>query len=114
MTADHKALCEKLARRFEQFNGFVDERRFAAWEMNSAKEMIESQAKQIAELEADRTEKRLETEIRKPADAKAYEQVTLAKAEREERIAHFIANFERPRTDSWPQISVQHGRCALR
>lgn len=41
-----------------------------------------------AELEADRTEKRLETEVRKPADAKAYEQVTLAKAEREERIAH--------------------------
>lgn len=41
-----------------------------------------------AELEADRTEKRLETEIRKPADAKAYEQITLANAERDERIAH--------------------------
>lgn len=41
-----------------------------------------------AELEADRTEKRLETQVRKPADAKAYEQITLAKAEREERIAH--------------------------
>ncbi|MFD0683682.1 flotillin family protein [Actinomadura fibrosa] len=41
-----------------------------------------------AELEAERTEKRLESEIRKPADARAYEQVTLAEAEREERIAH--------------------------
>ncbi|MFC4054846.1 flotillin family protein [Actinomadura syzygii] len=40
-----------------------------------------------AELEAERTEKRLESEIRKPADAKAYEQVKLAEAEREERIA---------------------------
>jgi uncharacterized membrane protein YqiK len=41
-----------------------------------------------AELEAERTERRLESEIRKPADARAYEQVTLAQAEREERIAH--------------------------
>jgi uncharacterized membrane protein YqiK len=40
-----------------------------------------------AELEADRKEKALEAEVRKPADAKAYEQVTLAQAEREERIA---------------------------
>src|SRR3954468_20710894 len=40
-----------------------------------------------AELEADRREKALEAEVRKPADAKAYEQVTLAQAEREERIA---------------------------
>jgi flotillin len=41
-----------------------------------------------AELEADKTQRRLESEIRKPADARAYEQVTLAQAEREERIAH--------------------------
>src|SRR4051812_13132481 len=40
-----------------------------------------------AELEAERREKSLEAEVRKPADAKAYEQVTLAQAEREERIA---------------------------
>ncbi|GAA4104458.1 SPFH domain-containing protein [Actinomadura miaoliensis] len=39
-----------------------------------------------AELEAERTEKRLESEIRKPADARAYERVKLAEAEREERI----------------------------
>ncbi|NVI86789.1 flotillin family protein, partial [Actinomadura sp. BRA 177] len=41
-----------------------------------------------AELEAERTEKRLESEIRKPADARAYEQVKLAEAEREERISY--------------------------
>ncbi|GAA4139077.1 SPFH domain-containing protein [Actinomadura keratinilytica] len=39
-----------------------------------------------AELEAERTEKRLESEIRKPADARAYERIKLAEAEREERI----------------------------
>ena len=41
-----------------------------------------------AELEAERREKALEAEVRKPADAKAYQQVTLAQAEREERIAY--------------------------
>lgn len=41
-----------------------------------------------AELEADRREKALEAEVRKPADAKAYEKVTLAGAEREERVAY--------------------------
>jgi uncharacterized membrane protein YqiK len=40
-----------------------------------------------AELEAERREKALEAEVRKPADAKAYQQVTLAQAEREERVA---------------------------
>ncbi|WP_018654447.1 flotillin family protein [Actinomadura flavalba] len=39
-----------------------------------------------AELEAERTEKRLESEVRKPADARAYEQVRMAEAKREERI----------------------------
>jgi uncharacterized membrane protein YqiK len=41
-----------------------------------------------AELEAERREKALEAEVRKPADAKAYQQVTLAQAEREERVAY--------------------------
>ncbi|WP_051712569.1 SPFH domain-containing protein [Spirillospora albida] len=40
-----------------------------------------------AELEAERTEKRLESEIRKPADARAYERVKLAEAQRDEQIA---------------------------
>ncbi len=40
-----------------------------------------------AELEAQREEQRLEATVRKPADAKAYEQVTLATGDRDARIA---------------------------
>lgn len=39
-----------------------------------------------AQLEADLTEQRLQTEIRRPADARAYEQVTLAQASREAAV----------------------------
>ena len=46
-----------------------------------------SQETKVAELEAQREEQRLQATVRKPADAKAYEQVTLAKAERDARIA---------------------------
>jgi flotillin len=45
-----------------------------------------------AELDATRREKVLESEIRKPADAEAYRQVTLANAEREAKIAAAEAN----------------------
>jgi uncharacterized membrane protein YqiK len=41
----------------------------------------------VAELEAQRAEQRLYVEVRKPADAKAYQEVTLAKAERDAAIA---------------------------
>jgi uncharacterized membrane protein YqiK len=41
----------------------------------------------VAELEAQRAEQRLYVEVRKPADAKAYQEVTLAKAERDASIA---------------------------
>ncbi|RSN51703.1 MULTISPECIES: flotillin family protein [Actinomadura] len=65
-------------------------------EYNGEVQQAEQQARQEvilretrnAELEAERTEKRLESEVRKPADARAYEQVKLAEAEREERIAY--------------------------
>ena len=46
-----------------------------------------SQETKVAELEAQREEQRLQATVRKPADAKAYEQVTLAKADRDARIA---------------------------
>src|SRR4051812_1515639 len=45
------------------------------------------QETRVAELEADREEQRLQATVRKPADAQAYQQVTLAKAERDARIA---------------------------
>ena len=41
----------------------------------------------VAELEAEREEKRLNTQIRKPADAAAYEKQVQAEAEREARIS---------------------------
>jgi len=40
-----------------------------------------------AELDAQRQEKILESSVRKPADARAYEQVTLAEADRAARVA---------------------------
>ena len=46
-----------------------------------------SQETKVAELEAQREEQRLQATVRKPADAQAYQQVTLAKAERDARIA---------------------------
>lgn len=41
----------------------------------------------VAEREAEREEQRLQASVRKPADAKAYEEVTLAKAARDARIS---------------------------
>ena len=41
----------------------------------------------MAQLEADREEQRLQATVRKPADAQAYQQTTLARAGRDARIA---------------------------
>src|SRR4051812_6239906 len=53
----------------------------------SAKQDVVVQETKVAELEASREEQRLQAMVRKPADASAYEKVTLAKAERDARIA---------------------------
>jgi uncharacterized membrane protein YqiK len=45
------------------------------------------QETKVAELEGHREEQRLQATVRKPADAKAYERTTLARAERDARIA---------------------------
>ena len=52
----------------------------------TARQKVVIEETRVAELEADRTEKQLLVEVRKPADAKAYEQVTLARASREAHI----------------------------
>ena len=52
----------------------------------SARQKVVVEETRVAELEAERTEKQLLVEVRKPADAKAYEQVTLARASREAHI----------------------------
>ncbi|MEH3052596.1 MAG: SPFH domain-containing protein [Patulibacter minatonensis] len=54
-------------------------------EARARQEVIQAET-QAAQLEADLTEQRLQTQVRRPADAKAYEQVTLAQAAREAAV----------------------------
>src|SRR4051794_14390901 len=53
----------------------------------SAKQEVVVQETKVAELEAQREEQRLQALVRKPADAEAYQKVTLSRAERDARIA---------------------------
>ena len=62
-------------------------------EAQATQEVVVEQTK-VAELEAEREEQRLQATVRKPADAKAYETVTLAKAERDSRIAQAEAQAQ--------------------
>jgi flotillin len=55
-------------------------------EATARQEVVVEETK-VAELEASREEQRLQASVRKPADAKAYQEVTLAKASRDARIA---------------------------
>src|SRR5499427_6526888 len=52
----------------------------------TARQQVVVEETRVAELEAERKEKLLLVEVRKPADAKAYEQVTLARSAREAHI----------------------------
>src|SRR5919109_544696 len=52
----------------------------------TARQQVVVQETKVAELEAQRTEQRLQAEVRKPADAEAYKQRTLAEGERDARI----------------------------
>jgi uncharacterized membrane protein YqiK len=71
-----------------EYQGQVDQ---AAAE---ARQQVIMKETRNAELEADRREKALEAEVRKPADAKAYERVTLAEAERRAAVAKAQAEAE--------------------
>jgi flotillin len=51
-----------------------------------ATQKVVAEKTKVAELEAQRTEQELQAEVRKPADAEAYKQRTLAEAERDARI----------------------------
>jgi uncharacterized membrane protein YqiK len=55
-------------------------------EAQAIQEVVVEQTK-VAELEAQREEQRLQATVRKPADAKAYETTTLARAARDARIS---------------------------
>ncbi|HET7489723.1 MAG TPA: SPFH domain-containing protein [Acidimicrobiales bacterium] len=52
-----------------------------------ARQEVVVQETKVAELEGQREEQRLQATVRKPADAKAYEETTLAKGSRDARIA---------------------------
>ena len=71
-----------------EYQGQVDQ---AAAE---ARQQVIMKETKNAELEAERREKALEAEVRKPADAKAYERVTLAEAERRASVAKAQAEAE--------------------
>src|SRR5436305_1888274 len=51
-----------------------------------ARQAVVEQETKVAELQADRTEQQLQVDVRKPADAEAYRQTTLAAAARDVRI----------------------------
>ncbi|MEU8268678.1 SPFH domain-containing protein [Sphaerisporangium sp. NPDC049002] len=53
----------------------------------TARQEVVVQETRAAELEAQLAEQRLQSQVRKPADARAYETVTLSQAERDARIA---------------------------
>jgi uncharacterized membrane protein YqiK len=71
-----------------EYQGQVDQ---AAAE---ARQQVIMKETKNAELEAERREKALEAEVRKPADAQAYERVTLAEAERRAAVAKAQAEAE--------------------
>ncbi|RAY14535.1 flotillin family protein [Actinomadura craniellae] len=71
-----------------------------------AKQQVVVQETRAAELEAERAEKQLLTTVRKPADAKAYETVTLAEAEREAQIKRAQAEAEAIRVSGEAEASA--------
>src|SRR5215469_8101028 len=53
----------------------------------TAKQQVVVQETKVAQLEAERTEQQLQTEVRKPADAEAYKTRTIAEAQRDATIS---------------------------
>jgi flotillin len=58
----------------------------------SARQEVVVQETKAAQLEADLAEQRLQSQVRKPADARAYETITNAQAERDARISRAEAD----------------------
>lgn len=58
----------------------------------TARQEVVVQETRVAELEAQRTEQKLQAEVRKPADAEAYKTRTIAEADRDARISQAEAN----------------------
>src|ERR687884_120935 len=58
----------------------------------TARQDVVIQETRVAELEAERTEQRLQAEVRQPADAEAYKKRTIAEADRDARISQAQAH----------------------
>lgn len=74
-------------------------------EAQARQQVIEAETK-AQELEAELEEKRLNTQVRKPADARAYEQVTLAEADRQATIAAAQAQAEQVKLSAQAQAEA--------
>lgn len=72
----------------------------------TARQQVVVEETRVAELEAERKEKELLVEVRKPADARAYEQVTLSRAQRDAHIQEAEARAK--------EIELQAGADAAR
>jgi len=66
----------------------------------TARQKVVVEETKVAELEAQRAEQQLQVDVRKPADAKAYERTTLAKAERDSQIMAAEAASQRVKLEA--------------
>ncbi|WP_030934947.1 flotillin family protein [Streptomyces sp. NRRL S-646] len=78
LQAGYQAQRDKAAAQARQAGPLADA---------AARQEVVVQETRVAELEAHRREQQLQADVRKPADAKAYEKRTLAEAERDARIS---------------------------
>jgi uncharacterized membrane protein YqiK len=78
LQAGYQAERDKAAAKSRQAGPLADA---------GARQEVVVQETRVAELEAQRREQQLQVDVRKPADAKAYEKRTLAEAERDVRIS---------------------------
>lgn len=83
LQAGYQAERDKAAAKARQAGPLADA---------AARQEVVVQETRVAELEAHRREQQLQADVRKPADAKAYEKRTLAEAERDARISAAQAN----------------------
>jgi flotillin len=84
--ASYKAEIDQAAAKAQQAGPLAEA---------SARQQVVVQETEVAKLEAEREEQRLQTSVRRPADAKAYEQTTLAQAQRDTRILEAEADSRR-------------------
>ena len=66
----------------------------------TARQKVVVEETKVAELEGQREEQRLQATVRKPADAQAYEQVTLARGQRDARVASAEARRQEVELDA--------------